>query len=125
MKVEILPSVAAFLDREQKLLIGGEWLAAASGKTFATENPADGSVLCHVAEGDTEDVNRAVAAARKAFPAYAAMMPAERESLIRRFADLMEQHKDELAQLETLDNGKPYKVAFNVEVNVAIGQMRY
>ncbi|MEL6150390.1 MAG: aldehyde dehydrogenase family protein [Chloroflexota bacterium] len=125
MKVEILPSVAAFLDREQKLLIGGEWVAAASGKTFATENPADGSVLCHVAEGDSEDVDRAVTAARKAFPAWAAMMPAERESLIRRFADLMEQHKDELAQLETLDNGKPYNVAFNVEVNVAIGQMRY
>jgi acyl-CoA reductase-like NAD-dependent aldehyde dehydrogenase len=122
---EISPSVMAFLDREQKLLIGGEWVAAASGKTFNTLNPATGEPLCAVAEGDAEDVNRAVAAAREAFPAWAAMMPAEREALLRRFGDLMEAHHDELAQLETLDNGKPYSVAFNVEVNVAIGQMRY
>jgi acyl-CoA reductase-like NAD-dependent aldehyde dehydrogenase len=122
---EISPSVMDFLDREQKLLIGGEWVPAASGKTFNTLNPATGEPLCAVAEGDAEDVNRAVAAAREAFPAWAAMMPAEREALLRRFGDLMEAHHDELAQLETLDNGKPYSVAFNVEVNVAIGQMRY
>lgn len=123
--VEILPAVRAFLDREQKLLIGGEWVAAASGETFKTYNPADGSVLARVASGGEADVDRAVKAAREAFPAWAAMMPADRERLLRRFADLMETHKEELAQLETLDNGKPFNVAFNVEVNVAIGQMYY
>lgn len=124
-KVEVLSSVQAFLNREQKLLIGGQWVTAASGETFETLNPADGSVLSLVASGAKADVDRAVQAADKAFPVWAAMMPAQRERLLHRLADLMEQHKDELAQLETLDNGKPYHVAYNVEVNVAIGQMRY
>jgi acyl-CoA reductase-like NAD-dependent aldehyde dehydrogenase len=123
--VDVLPSVTTFLDRQQKLLIGGEWVAAASGETFATLNPAKAKPLCQVAAGDAEDVNRAVAAARTAFPAWAALMPADREQLLRRFADLVEAHHDELAQLESLDNGKPYSVAFNVEVNVALGQLRY
>lgn len=125
MKVDMLATVETFLNREQKLLIGGEWVNAASGKTFDTLNPATGESLCAVAEGDREDVERAVKAARAAFPAWAAMLPAEREKRLHQFAGLMEAHKDELAQLETLDNGKPYQVAFNVEVNVAIGQMRY
>jgi len=123
--VDVLPAVSSFLSREQKLLIGGEWVAAASGETFETFNPATGKPLCTVAAGNAEDADRAVAASRKAFPAWAAMMPADREQLLRRFATLMETYQDELAQLETLDNGKPYSVAFNVETNVAIGQMYY
>lgn len=123
--VEVLSSVQAFLNREQKLLIGGQWVRAASGETFETLNPADGSVLSPVASGDKADVDRAVQAAHKAFPVWSAMMPAQRERLLHRFADLMEKHKEELAQLETLDNGKPYNAAYNIEVNVAIGQMRY
>ena len=121
----ILPSVEAFLNREQKLLIGGRWVAAKSGEILETINPATGEVLCSVASGDEADVNAAVEAAQKAFDDGAAMMPVQRERLLHRFADLMEAHKDELAQLETLDNGKPYSVASNVEVNVAIGQMRF
>ncbi|MEO0561920.1 MAG: aldehyde dehydrogenase family protein [Chloroflexota bacterium] len=123
--VDILPAVSGFLSREHKLLIGGEWQAAASGETFETLNPATGEPLCKVAAGDAEDADRAVSAARKAFPAWAATMPADREHLLRKFAALMRTHQDELAQLETLDNGKPYSVAFNVETNVAIGQMYY
>lgn len=121
----ILPSVRAFLNRDQKLLIGGEWVPAISGETFETINPATGEALCNVASGDEKDVNVAVDAAYRAFENWAAMMPAQRERLLHRFADLMEAHKDELAQLETLDNGKPYSVASNIEVNVAIGQMRF
>jgi acyl-CoA reductase-like NAD-dependent aldehyde dehydrogenase len=121
----ILPGVTAFLAREQRLLIGGEWVAAADGQTFPTVNPATGTPLTHCAKGSAEDINRAVAAARAAFPEWAAMMPAQRERLLMRFAELMETHKAELAQLEVLDNGKPWNAAYNVEVNVAIGQMRY
>jgi acyl-CoA reductase-like NAD-dependent aldehyde dehydrogenase len=123
--IQLLPSVEAFLDREQKLLIGGQWVPAVSGSTFPTLNPASGQPLTHCAAGGVEDVDRAVRAARAAFPAWAALMPALRERLLHAFADQMEAHKEELAQLETLDNGKPFTAAFNVEINVAIGQMRY
>jgi len=124
-ETQVLPSVQAFLNRDQRLLIGGRWLPSASGETFETINPATGQTLCRVASGGPADVDAAVTAAQSAFEAWAGTMPAQRERLLHRLADLMEQHKDELAQLETLDNGKPYRVAYNVEVNVAIGQMRY
>lgn len=122
---EILPTVTTFLNRQPALLIGGEWIAAASGQTFETINPATGTPLARVARGDAQDIDRAVQAARRAFPGWSETLPAARERVLHRFADLMEAHKEELAQLETLDNGKPFTVAFNVEVNVAIGQMRY
>jgi acyl-CoA reductase-like NAD-dependent aldehyde dehydrogenase len=123
--IPVLPAVQQFLDHEQRLLINGEWQPAASGESFATLNPATGAVLARCAAGAAADIDRAVAAARAAFPAWAALMPAQRERLLHRFADLMETHKEVLAQLETLDNGKPFNVAYNVEVNVAIGQMRF
>lgn len=123
--IPVLPIVAKFLARDQRLLIGGQWVAAASGETFETLNPATAQPLTRVAKGGAADVDRAVKAARAAFPAWAALMPAQRERLLNRFTDLMEQHKEALAQLETLDNGKPFGSAFNVEINVAIGQMRY
>ncbi len=123
--IEILPEIATFLKRQQKLLIGAQWVDAVSGDTFETLNPATGQSLTSVAKGSAEDVNRAVKAARTAFTAWSEMMPAQRERLLHKFADLMESHKAELAQLEVLDNGKPWNVAYNVEVNVAIGQMRY
>ncbi len=122
---EISHAVTEFLQREQRLLIDGEWLPAQTGATFATLNPATGKPLCYVAAGDAADVDAAVAAAQRALSAWAATPPAQRERLLHRFADLMETHKEELAQLETLDNGKPFRVAYNVEINVAIGQMRY
>lgn len=123
--IPILPAVQSFIARSHGLLIDGAWQPAASGATFETENPATGAPLSTLAAGDAADVDRAVAAARAAFPAWAARMPAEREALLRGFAALMTTHREELAQLETLDNGKPFGVAFNVEANVAIGQMNY
>ena len=125
MQVDLLPSVESFLKRRQRLLIGDQWVDSVSGQTFETLDPSTGQPLCAVASGQAEDVERAVQAARAAFPAWSALMPAERERLLRRYAELLERHRDELAQLETLDNGKPYRVAYNVEVNVAIGQMYY
>lgn len=124
-RVAVHPDVAEFLGREHKLLIGGDWTAAASGATSPTIDPATATPLTQVAEGDAEDIDRAVAAARSAFGRWSAVLPAERERLLHRFADLVETHKEQLAQLEVLDNGKPFHNAFNIEANVALGQLRY
>src|SRR5208337_2413991 len=92
-----------------KLLINNRWVDSASGKTFSTVNPATGEEICQVAEADAADVDQAVSAARAAFNGpWRRMSAAERGNLINRLADLVEKHADELAQLESLDNGKPY-----------------
>ncbi|HEY7975097.1 MAG TPA: aldehyde dehydrogenase family protein, partial [Ktedonobacterales bacterium] len=110
-----------------KMLIGGQWVAAASGKTFETYNPATGQVLAQVAEGDAEDINRAVAAARKAFESgpWPKMTPSQRGRLLWRVAELIEQHADELALLETLDNGKPIKYSKASDVPLTADHFRY
>jgi phenylacetaldehyde dehydrogenase len=110
---DLLPAVHAFLKRTPTLLIGGRWVPAASGETFPTHNPADGSVLAHIAAGDKEDVNRAARAARDAFQRgpWSRMSGSERGKLLWRLADLIDANAEELAQLETLDNGKPLRVA--------------
>lgn len=109
-----LPAVVDFLAQPRKLLIDGKWLPAQSGKTFVTLDPATGEPLARVCEGDAADIDAAVAAARAAMApgsAWTRMVPAERERLLHRIADLIDQHVDELAQLESLDNGKSLKVA--------------
>ncbi|PON98931.1 Succinylglutamate-semialdehyde dehydrogenase [Trema orientale] len=110
-----------------KLLIDGKFVDSASGKTFPTFDPRTGDVIAHVAEGDTEDINRAVAAARKAFDEgpWPKMTPYERSKILLRFADLLEQHNDELAKLETWNNGKPYEQAANIEVPMVVRLLRY
>src|ERR1700761_7528058 len=92
----------------KKMLIDGQWVDAASGKRFDTPNPATGEILATVAEGDAEDINRAVAAARRAFEdgPWGRMTPSDRGRVIWKIGDLILDHLDELAQLETLDNGK-------------------
>ncbi|TWT10003.1 aldehyde dehydrogenase family protein [Reyranella sp. CPCC 100927] len=91
-----------------RLLIDGQWVNAASGKTFETRNPATGEILADVAEGDAEDVNRAVAAARRAFKgSWSRVKPNERQMILLRLADLVERHFDDLALLDTLDMGAP------------------
>ena len=89
------------------LLIGNQWVPARSGNTFETINPATGKVLATVAEGDAADVDEAVRVARSAFEdgPWSRMGPADRGALLRRLATLMDDHIDELAELETLDNG--------------------
>src|SRR5215813_5776153 len=107
--VKLDESVESFVHaRVRKMLIDGKWVEAASGKTFETPNPATGEVLARVAEGDREDVDRAVRAARRAFDEgpWTHMRPVERQRLLLKIADLIEQHGEELAELETLDNGK-------------------
>ncbi len=113
--------------KQTKLLIGNEWVESASGKVFPTVNPATGSEICSVAEADVDDVNRAVAHARRAFEEgeWPRLSGAERGRLLNRLADLIEENADELARLEALDNGKPYHVARSADLPLAIASYRY
>ncbi|KAL6997194.1 Aldehyde dehydrogenase 2 member B4, mitochondrial [Sarracenia purpurea var. burkii] len=110
-----------------QLLINGQFVDAASGKTFQTLDPRTGDVIAHVAEGDAEDVNRAVSAARKAFDQgpWPKMTAYERSRILLRFADLVEKHSDEIAALETWDNGKLYEQAANVELPMFVRLFYY
>src|ERR1700733_4584939 len=104
------PAAKAFLQNwPKRLLIGGKWVPAKSGKTFETINPANEEVLGLVAEGDKSDVDEAVRAARKAFEAgkWPSMGPHQRARYLFRIAELIEENTEELAELITLDNGKP------------------
>jgi phenylacetaldehyde dehydrogenase len=120
-------NVAEFLSRPRKMFINNQWVESASGKTFPTYNPATGEVLAQVAEGDREDINRAVKAARKAFESgpWAEMTASERGRLVWKLGDLMEERLEEFAQLESLDNGKPLSVARVADVPLAIDLFRY
>ncbi len=110
-----------------KLLINNQWVDSASGKTFPTVNPATGEVICQVAEADAADVDRAVRAARDAFEhgSWRKTAASERGRLLNRLADLIERHADELARLESLDNGKPYAVAGAADLPLTIACYRY
>jgi aldehyde dehydrogenase (NAD+) len=114
--------------KQTKILIDNKWVDSVSGKTFETINPATGDVLAKVAESDAADVDLAVKAARKAFHSKAAwrrMSASERGRLLNRLADLIEQNIEELATLESLDNGKPRHVARGTDLPLVIGCYRY
>ncbi len=113
--------------KDQPLLIGGKWLDSVSGKTFPTINPAIGETICQVAEGDKADVDLAVKAARKAFESgpWSKMSGAERGRLMNKLADLIEQNTDELAALESLDNGKPLRDSLAADLPLTIKCYRY
>jgi len=120
-------SVAEFLSRPRKMFINNKWVDSASGKTFPSYNPASGEVLAQVAEGDREDINRAVKAARKAFESgpWPEMTASERGRLIWKLGDLLEERAEEFAQIESLDNGKPLSVARVADVPLAVDLFRY
>jgi phenylacetaldehyde dehydrogenase len=118
----------SFVGTQHKLLIDGEWVESASGKTFATHNPATEEELAQIAHGDEEDVNRAVAAARKAFAEdspWRRMNASDRGRVIWRISELIEENADELAMLESLDNGKPFTVARAADIPLAADLFRY
>jgi aldehyde dehydrogenase (NAD+) len=110
-----------------KLLINGEWMNAQSGKTFETVNPATEEVIANVAEGDAADIDMAVKAARQAFETgpWSRMSGSERGRLMYKLADLIEKHKEELAALETLDNGKPLRDSLGADLPLTIACYRY
>jgi len=105
-----------------KLLINNKWVDSQSGKTFPTFNPATGQEITQVAEADAGDVDLAVTSARQALErgAWRTTSASERGRLLNRLADLLEQHADELAYLESLDNGMPLSTARNIALPLTI-----
>jgi len=120
-------AVSQFLAHPKKLLIDGKWVAAVSGKTFDSIDPATGEVLARVAEGDRADIDHAVKAARRAFESgpWPKMTASERGRVIWKIGDLLEKHTDEFAELETLDNGKPISISRVADVPLAADLFRY
>ncbi|MGD0074117.1 MAG: aldehyde dehydrogenase family protein [Candidatus Binataceae bacterium] len=119
--------VAEFVGRRHKMFIGGKFVEAASGKTFPSYNPATAEVLAQVPEGEKEDIDRAVKAARSAFenPTWSRMTPSERGKLLWRLGDAVEQHADEFATIESLDNGKPLMMARYGDLALVVEMFRY
>lgn len=127
LTVSLKEKVEKFLSGKKHLYINGEFVESKSQKTFETYNPATGEVLAHVYEAGAEDIDLAVKAARKAFDEgpWSKMGSAKRSRLMYKLADLMEENAAELAQLETLDNGKPIRETTNADVPLAVEHMRY
>ena len=132
MSVTALPdqlsdAARAFASREQPLLIDGERVPAADGRTFETVDPATGRPITTVAHAGAADVDQAVRAARTAMQdgPWRDVAAADRGRLITRLAELIEESADELAQLEALDNGKPVKLARFVDVDSTVDQLRH
>jgi len=120
--------VASFLKGgPKKLFIGGRWVEAAGGETFETIDPANGEVLARVAEGGAEDIDRAVASARRSFNrgTWRELPPAERAKVLWKVGDMLEERANEFAQLETLDNGMPINDALLFHVPLAAATFRY
>ena len=109
------------LEFRTQAFIDGRYVDAASGATFDCVNPATGKLLARVAAGDTEDINRAVNSARAAFRkgSWAQLAPAKRKTVLLRLAELIREHGDELALLETLDVGKPINDSVKVDIPAA------
>ena len=126
-ELRLSPALGAWLKRPKHNLIGGSWVPAASGRTFEVFNPADASVIARVPDSDREDIDRAVTAARKAFETgpWRTMTPSERGKLLWRTGDLILEHANELAELESADNGKPKAVARVADVPLAADLFHY
>lgn len=124
---QLRPKVETFLQGTKKLFINGEWVDSVHHQEFQTFNPATGNVLAVVAEAREEDVDRAVRAARDAFDhgEWSKMSAADRSRLIYKLADLIEENKQELAELETLDNGKPLRETMGADLPLTIEHFRY
>jgi phenylacetaldehyde dehydrogenase len=120
-------ATSTFLAAPKKMLIGANWVDAADGARLEVRNPATGEVFTHVPAGAAADVDRAVRAARSAFeaPEWSEMLPARRERLLLRLADLVETHAQQLAEIEALDNGKLVMLARHVDMAMAVDFLRY
>src|SRR4030095_13340818 len=126
-EVRLDKKVRSFVKERRKLLIDGKWVEAASRKTFPVENPATGEVIAQAAEGDKKDIDRAVKAARRAFESgpWPRLSPSERGRLGWKIGDLIFENLEELAELESLDNGKPVTVARAADVPLAADLFQY
>ncbi|MDQ4077307.1 MAG: aldehyde dehydrogenase family protein, partial [Chloroflexota bacterium] len=128
-EAELHEDTLAFLEREQhKLLIGGEWVEAQGGASFNVYDPATGEVIGQAAAAGKADVDAAVRAAQEAFEPgseWRTMTPQRRGELLWKVADLIEAHARELAELDTIDNGKPYRNSYYGDIPQAIDHFRY
>ena len=126
-QVTPLPEVQRFLKRKHDLFIGGRRVAPRSGKYFDVYNPATGEVLSSVADADAEDVQACVQSARDAFVdgVWSGLRPADRERILLRFAETIERHGEELAQVETLNQGKSIHLSRAIEVGASVEYARY
>ena len=126
-EVQISERGTEFAADDHQMLIGGDWVNAASGKTFETYDPATGENLGTVPQGSSEDIDRAVRTARAAFESgpWATMKPSERGRIMHKIGDLVLDNGEELATLETLDNGKPYAVALAADVPLTADLFHY
>lgn len=124
---ELKSKVREFLKETVGLYINGEYVRAINEKTFDVIDPASEEIIAQISEAQTEDVDNAVRAARKAFDdgEWTKMKADTRSHLIYKLADLLEENREELAQLESLDNGKPYKIALTDDVDGSIQHFRY
>jgi len=113
------------LDDRYKLFINGEWVESGCGKTFATANPSTGEVLAHCADACLDDIDKAVAAAWKAFPAWKKTSPQQRSAMLLKIADLIDANADHLALVETMDNGKPIRETKGADVPLSSDHFRY
>lgn len=126
-QLEYSQAAKDFLARKPQLFVGGEWVDSTHGKTLAVEDPSCGREVARIVDASTEDVDRAVAAARAAFDdgRWSNLPPMKREGAIHRLADLIERDGELLAELEAIDNGKPRTMAHAVDVNGAISMLHY
>ncbi len=115
------------MELQTKLFIGNEFVDATDHAVFGVENPAEASLLAEVAEAKQADIDRAVAAARRALESaeWQRLAARERGRLLYRLADLIEQQADELARIETLQNGKPYFESRQIDLPEAVAVLRY
>src|SRR6202453_4337646 len=119
-------AAAEFLRKPHQLLIDGHRVPSSSGRTFKSLNPATEEVIATIAEGNEADVNRAVAAARRAFEGpWRTMRAAERGNLLLKWADLLKIHADEIAELESIDAGKPISAVLRQDLPAAIDTLTY
>ena len=124
--IPVLPEVTRFLQRQHQHWINGRWEASAGERKIPVFDPSTGEMISQVLDGDAEDVDRAVAAARAALEGtWGRMRPADRERCLLRFADLLEAHGEELAQIETINQGKSINIARMIEVGASVEYVRY
>jgi len=126
-EVQLDLGVRNFIAQQRRMLINGDWVDSASGETLDVYNPATGDVIAHVPAGNQEDIDRAVKAARQSFETrrWTGMTPSERGRIIWKIGDLILDHLEELAQLESLDNGKPISVARVADVPLSADMFHY
>ena len=125
--MELSERTLSFLKKSKQLFINGDFTNSISGKTFETYNPSNGEVLANVSEAETEDINKAVDSAKRAFEdgPWSKMTPAERGNLMYNLSILIEENQQVIAEIDSLDNGKPIYEVLENDIPNAIGQFRY